>query len=389
MKFGLTSDPDGMVAIKLGERVLSPTEIAACILAEIKKVAEAELRRPVTRVVVTVPAAFTENQRSAVRTAAARAGLDLMRIVNEPTAAGLVFGHGSGERKKILVFDLGGGTFDVSILSLEGSVYRVLATAGDMFLGGVDIDNALAALLRERLTAEHGDRLGLDRRGEERILAAARELKHTLSEQRTATAAVPNLRVTGVEKTTIDVNYTVKREDFEARARPVVERTIRICDDALAIAGLKPRDIDDVLLVGGQTRMPFVIALVEEHFGRKASKRVHPDEVVALGAAILATMYDRGRRACAVRRAPAAHRRRRARRAHEDRARTQRDVARRSEARLEAAPGEPLEVAVFQGDAQYAKSNQFLGAFTYPVKPLASPSTHTPGAPRARRRGRP
>ncbi|HRG94646.1 MAG TPA: Hsp70 family protein [Polyangiaceae bacterium] len=379
VKFGLTADPDGMVAIKLGERVLSPTEIAACILAEIKKVAESELRRPVTRVVVTVPAAFTENQRSAVRTAAQRAGLDLMRIVNEPTAAGLVFGHGSGERKKILVFDLGGGTFDVSILSLEGSVYRVLATAGDMFLGGVDIDNALAALLRERLTAEHGDRLGLDRRGEERILAAARELKHTLSEQRTATASVPNLRVTGVEKTTIDVNYTVKREEFEARAKPVVERTMRICDDALAIAGLKPRDIDDVLLVGGQTRMPFVIAMVEEHFGRKASKRVHPDEVVALGAAILATMYDKADAPVLsdVLPLPIGI-------AEPDglmKIVLARNATLPAEAKLqlEAAPGEPLEVAVFQGDAQYAKSNEFLGAFTCPVAPLAASSGRKAG----------
>jgi molecular chaperone DnaK (HSP70) len=375
VKFGLTADPDGMVAIKLGERVLSPTEIAACILAEIKKVAESELRRPVTRVVVTVPAAFTENQRSAVRTAAQRAGLDLMRIVNEPTAAGLVFGHGSGERKKILVYDLGGGTFDVSILSLEGSVYRVLATAGDMFLGGVDIDNALAALLRERLTAEHGDRLGLDRRGEERILAAARELKHTLSEQRTATAAVPNLRVTGVEKTTIDVNYTVKREEFEARAKPVVERTMRICDDALAIAGLKPRDIDDVLLVGGPTRMPFVIAMVEEHFGRKASKRVHPDEV----GAILATMYDKADAPVLsdVLPLPIGI-------AEPDglmKIVLARNATLPAEAKLEleAAPGEPLEVAVFQGDAQYAKSNEFLGAFTLPVAPLAASSGRKAG----------
>jgi molecular chaperone DnaK len=374
MRYGVASDDEGMATIQLGRRKVSPTEVASCILAEIKKVAEGELQQPIRRAVITVPAAFTENQRSAVRVAAARAGLELLRIVNEPTAAALAFGYGGDEQKTVVVYDLGGGTFDVSILSMKGSVYTVLATAGDMFLGGVDFDRVMVSLLLGQLRDQVGAGVTLDRRSEERINSAAREAKHALSELQRTTVTLPKLRVEGAPTPTIEFTATVTREEFEAKASRHVDRTLKICEEALSIAQLEPSGVQDVLLVGGQTRMPLVSARVEALFKRKPSKRVHPDEVVALGAAILATMYETAD-------APVLH----------DVLPLPIGIAQPPEGvmkvvlarnlalpvavtiELEVQPGEPLEIAVFQGEALRARDNEFLGSFTYPLPNLTAP----------------
>ncbi len=372
MRYGVAPDDDGMVVIKLDKRIVSPTEVAACILAEIKKVAEQEIEHTIRRAVITVPAAFTENQRAAVRTAAQRAGFDLLRLVNEPTAAALAFGYGAEEQKTVIVYDLGGGTFDVSILSMKGSVYTVLATAGDMFLGGVDFDQILANMIHAQLAEQFGSKIKLDRRAEERVASAAREAKHALSELHRHAVTLPNFRVDGTATPTIDFHMTVTREEFEAKAGRLVDRTIAICEEALRIADVEPSAIQDVLLVGGQTRMPLVTERVQAVFKRKPSKRVHPDEVVALGASILATAYEQPDAPVltdvlplpiGVAEPPEGLRK----------VVLQRNVPLPAKATLtlEVEPGAPLEVAVFQGDALRAGDNEFLGAFVYPA-PIGS-----------------
>jgi molecular chaperone DnaK len=361
--YKVVADPEGMCAIQLGARVLSPVEIAACVLAEVRRTAEETLKQPVTRAVVTVPAAFTQNQRAAVREAGARAGLEILRTVNEPTAATLAFGYGRGMNKKVLVYDLGGGTFDVSILALDRNVSTVLATVGDTFLGGLDFDEAIVTLLMTALREQFGN-IGVERPSAERIRAAARDAKHALSEMKRTSVTLAKLKIEGGAAPIIDFSATLTREQFEQIAAPLIERTIKKCEEALAIAKLTPADVEDVLLVGGQTRMPAIAERVQAYFKRPPSKRVHPDEVVALGAAILATTFEREDAPVLrdVLATPIGI-------AHPDG--TMRPLLARN-TRLPATartafgvpPGARLEVAVFQGDSMVARENEFLGAFS-------------------------
>jgi molecular chaperone DnaK len=284
-------DSEGMAAALVAGRVLSPVEVAACILAEVRQSAETSLGRPVRHAVVTVPAYFSEVQRNAVREAGERAGVDILRIVNEPTAASIMFGHRRNEQKTILVYDFGGGTFDVSVLEVSGSLYMVKATGGDAFLGGLDVDRIIA----EHLEAELASRLGhgdLDRVAQDRLLAAARDLKHELSGASRAAVSIPRLRTGASASDILDFTVEVTREKLDQLVGPLVDRTLAICDEALTAAGLLPADVNDVLLVGGQTRMPIVSQRLRAHFGRPPSKRVNPDEVVALGAALVAASRD-------------------------------------------------------------------------------------------------
>ncbi len=366
MSYEVVPDSREMAAIKLDHRVLSPIEVGACVLAEIKRVADAELHRPVRYAVVTVPAAFTENQRTAVREAARRANLEILRIVNEPTAAALSFGYGRKQQKTVLVYDLGGGTFDVSILEIDDTVYSVLATAGDTFLGGLDFDRVIAGLIRRQLAQQCG-KIALDAGSEERVLLAAREAKHVLSELQRAEILLPSLQVIGAAKPSVDFIGSVDRAEFEVLAKPLVERTVATCEKALGIARIKPQDIDDVLLVGGQTRMPLVSKQIEAFFGRPPSKRVHPDEVVALGASILATLFHQGSAPLLLDVLPLA-----IGVAQQDgtfEPILPRNTTLPAEAKLvlKVPAGRPLEVAVFQGDRPRAAENEFLGAFDVSV----------------------
>ena len=372
VSYEVVPDAREMASIKLDHRVLSPIEVGACVLAEIKRVADAELDQPIRHAVVTVPAAFTENQRTAVREAASRANLEILRIVNEPTAAALSFGYGRKQQKTVLVYDLGGGTFDVSILEIDDTVYAVLATAGDTFLGGIDFDRLIAGEIRKHLARTCG-KIALDATSEERILLAAREAKHVLSELPRAEVLLPNLLVLGAARPAVDLACSIERSEFEALAAPLVERTVATCRKALDIARLKPSDIGDVLLVGGQTRMPLVSRRIEALFGRPPSKRVHPDEVVALGASILATLFHTGSAPLLLDVLPLPIGVARHDGSFEPV--LLRNVTLPAQATL-AVPvpaRRSFEIAVFQGESPRAADNEFLGAFSVALPQGAAP----------------
>ncbi|MBL0278581.1 MAG: Hsp70 family protein [Anaeromyxobacter sp.] len=284
--YEIVAGPRGEAAVRLGDKIFSLQKISSMVLAQVKQLAEQWLGEEVTRAVITVPAYYNDNQRQAVRAAGALAGLQVERIVNEPTAAALAFAHGRGVEQRVLVYDLGGGTFDTSVLELHGNVYEVIATGGDTFLGGVDFDKALLDDLLARFKAQHGVDFGGDRVAYQRIAEAAEKAKVTLSERLTTQVNLPF--VTAVGSRAYALQATVTRAELEGLTRALVERTLRVTDDVLTSAGLKPADIGEVLLVGGQSRMPLVRGLIKEFFGKEPCKSVHADEAVALGAAILA-----------------------------------------------------------------------------------------------------
>jgi len=290
--YEIVAGPRGEAAVKLGERVHSLQRISSMVLAQMKELAEQWLGEEVGRAVITVPAYYNDNQRQAVRAAGALAGLQVERIVNEPTAAAIAFAQGRRLDQRVLVYDLGGGTFDSSVLELHGNVYEVVSTGGDTFLGGVDFDQALVNELLDRFRKEHGIDFSGDRVAYQRIADAAERAKIALSERLTADVNVPFVTLVGSEAYSLQT--TVTRAELEALTRGLVERTLRVCDDVLTSCGMKPSDAGEVLLVGGQSRMPLVRNMIREFFGREPSKSVHPDEAVALGAALLADSIQTG-----------------------------------------------------------------------------------------------
>jgi molecular chaperone DnaK len=270
VSYSLAGPNGAPVRIRVRDRELTPEEISSLILRKLKTDAERALGAPVSRAVITVPAYFNDAQRQATKTAGELAGFTVERIVNEPTAAALAYGLDKlGDRSKFAVFDLGGGTFDISILELNEGVFQVLATNGDTRLGGDDIDAALIGECALPIA---------DWRKRDVVIQA----KHRLSEEEIVEIGLPFAE--GGES----LHYRLARADLEKIARPIVERTRRHCLRALADARLAPADLDHVILVGGQTRMPLVRRLVEEIFGRAPDVRQNPDEAVALGATIQA-----------------------------------------------------------------------------------------------------
>jgi molecular chaperone DnaK len=267
----------------------SPPEISAMVLEKMKFTAEAYLGETVTEAVVTVPAYFDDAQRQATKDAGRIAGLDVKRILNEPTAAALAYGLDKKKKggERIVVYDLGGGTFDVSILELSGTgVFRVISTAGDTYLGGEDFDQLLVQWLADGFRAEHGIDLMQDRMALQRLKEQAEKAKHELSSSLETDVNLPFIAAdaTGPKHLAL----TIKRNDLESLVEPLVDRTLEPCKRALADAGLKITDVHEVILVGGMTRMPLVQRRVTEFFGRQPHKGVNPDEVVAAGAAIQA-----------------------------------------------------------------------------------------------------
>jgi molecular chaperone DnaK len=262
----------------------SPPEISAFVLQEMKKVAEAYLGEEVTEAVVTVPAYFDDAQRQATKDAGRIAGLDVKRIINEPTAAALAYGFDQKEGQRVAVYDLGGGTFDISVLEISRGVFSVKATAGDTLLGGEDFDNALVEMLAERFKKDTGIDLQQDRMALQRLKEQAEKAKHELSSALETDINLPFIAADASGPKHLEMK--VKRSDLEILVGDLVERTFAPCTRALADAGLETKDIDEVLLVGGSTRMPLVQQKVSEFFGRKPHKGVNPDEVVALGAAL-------------------------------------------------------------------------------------------------------
>jgi Fe-S protein assembly chaperone HscA len=293
LPFRVSGDPGGVVRIGMADREFTPPEISAFILRELKHRADEHFRErgdfdfEVDRAVITVPAYFNDAQRTATRDAGRLAGLEVLRIINEPTAASLAYGLDRRNRGTIAVYDLGGGTFDISILKVEDGVFQVLSTNGDTHLGGDDIDR----LLVEQVLAEMAGPKEQDAATVEAIRRAVIQAKWDLSD-------IDETEIRMEPSPAVHAGYRrlITRAEFEDIIRPLVERTLEPCRQALADAALQPSDIDEVVLVGGSTRIPLVRRVVEELFGRTPHSELNPDEVVALGAAVQADILVSGRR---------------------------------------------------------------------------------------------
>ena len=287
--YTIVEGPHNDVRIQLREKTYSIPEVSAMVLAEMKLIAEEYLGHDVTKAVVTVPAYFNDNQRQATKDAGAIAGLDVIRIINEPTAAALAYGFGRNIDRTVAVYDLGGGTFDISILEIgaEG-VFRVVSTNGDTFLGGEDFDARVIDWLVEAFKSEHGIDLRKDRMALQRLKDAAEKAKIELSSVREVEINLPFIISSGRNEA-LHLQRVLTRAEFERLTGDLVDRTVEIVRQTLEDAGLSRDEVEDVVLVGGMTRMPKVERAVAEFFGKEPSKGVHPDEVVAVGAAIQAS----------------------------------------------------------------------------------------------------
>ena len=274
------------VLIKVKDQVFTLEQISAAILKKIKEVAEDALGEEVDQAVITVPAYFNDRQRQAVRNAGRMANLKVLRILNEPTAAALAYGLGRNLSQRIAVYDLGGGTFDISVIDIKDRIFEVIATGGDTFLGGVDFDDRLMQFVLERFLEKYHVDLAWDRVAIQRIRDAAESAKIELSTVSRARIAIP--QIAKGDTGWLDVELDISREDLEGLTADLVDRTIQTCERIFREAGTAKEQIDEVLLVGGQSRMPLVQRRVTDLMGRPPSKGVHPDEAVGIGAAIMA-----------------------------------------------------------------------------------------------------
>jgi molecular chaperone DnaK len=286
LPYTLVESTNGDIKIEIRDRQFSPEEISAQVLREIKEFVEEALGEPISEVVVTVPAYFNDSQRQATKDAGKVAGLEVLRIINEPTAAALAYGLDQGEKAggNIAVYDLGGGTFDISVLQLSQGIFEVRSTAGDTFLGGEDFDQRIMDWLISDFQQETGIDLRSDRMALQRLKEAAERAKCELS---SADSAQINLPFISADRSgPRHLARNLSRDQFEDLVRELVERTEGPCQDALKQAGIRADQIQEVLLVGGQTRTPLVMQTVERIFGRKPNREINPDEVVAMGAAV-------------------------------------------------------------------------------------------------------
>ncbi|MBX7098025.1 MAG: Hsp70 family protein [Myxococcaceae bacterium] len=288
--YPIVAGKEGEAAVELGGTVYSLPEVSSFVLAQAKVIAEQFLGGPIAEAVISVPAYYNDNQRQAVKEAGKLAGLTVKRIVNEPTAAALAYGFNRGLDQKILVYDLGGGTFDVSVLQVTGNVFEVLATGGDTFLGGVDFDNRIIDYVLESFRKETKIDLSQLPIAMQRIKNAAEAAKIDLT-------LIPNvvIELPFIDERKgkpIDLRVPLSREQLNALTADLVDRTFAICDEVLTEQGIARSSIDEVILVGGQSRMPLVQQRITQHFGRPPRKGVHPDECVALGAALLGDSLD-------------------------------------------------------------------------------------------------
>jgi len=284
LTYKLTGSDKGDVRISVLGREYSPPEISAIFLQHLKNLAEEYAGEKVTEAVITVPAYFDDSQRQATKDAGRIAGLEVRRIINEPTAAALAYGLGKKEHERIAIFDLGGGTFDISILELNNGVFEVLSTCGDSFLGGEDFDQRIMDWIISEFEGESGCNLSRDVLARQRLKETAEKAKCELS---TAPETHVNLPfIAGDARGPRHFDHMLKRAQFETLVKDLIERTTSCCEQALAGARLKPAQIDKVILVGGQTRTPAVQRHVERIFGKRPSAELNPDEVVAVGAAL-------------------------------------------------------------------------------------------------------
>ncbi len=291
--YEILEGPSDDCRVRIAGRLYTIPEITGIVLREMKRVAEEYLGEQVDRAVITVPSYFNDAQRQTTKDAGRIAGLEVLRIINEPTAAALAYGFGREEAEKIAVYDLGGGTFDVSILEKGSGVLEVLSTAGDTFLGGEDIDLALVDRMADIFEEQEGIKLREDTMALQRLKDACEKAKCELSEVTETEIHLPFIASTE-DGTAKHLSYALAREELEELAKARIEQTRTICEGALSDAGVPVDEIAQVLLVGGQTRMPLVQELVTELFGKVPHKGVNPDEVVAVGAAIQAAMLGEG-----------------------------------------------------------------------------------------------
>lgn len=284
--YEIVKGPTGDAWVKAHGKDYSPQEVSAFILQKMKEAAEAHLGEPVTKAVITVPAYFNDAQRQATKDAGKIAGLEVLRIINEPTAAALAYGLDKDNNKKIAVYDLGGGTFDVSILEIGDGVFEVKSTNGDTFLGGEDFDLRIVDYLADEFKKEQGVDLRKDKLALQRLREEAEKAKKELSSTAQYEVNLPFISMNASGP--LHLNIKLSRAKLEALVDDLIARTIGPCEQALKDAGLKKSDIDEVILVGGMSRMPKVQQAVQDFFGREPHKGVNPDEVVALGAAVQA-----------------------------------------------------------------------------------------------------
>ena len=273
------------VRIEIREEEFSLPEISAMVLREMKQIAERHVGEPVTKAVITVPAYFNDNQRQATKDAGRIAGLEVLRILNEPTAAALAYGFGMGLNQRVAVYDFGGGTFDVSVLEIGKDIFEVLATCGDTFLGGDDLDDRIIDLLADQFVADHGVNPRNDPFAFEKLKLAAENAKKQLSVEEEVHISVANV-LTNEDGTTLGVEKTLTRAEFAILTHDLIQRTFKVCDEAMQQSDLTVRDLDGVILVGGPTRLSIIREAVEAYFQQPPRQDVDPDEVVAMGAAI-------------------------------------------------------------------------------------------------------
>ncbi|MFO8057316.1 MAG: Hsp70 family protein [bacterium] len=285
-KYKIDEGEQDEVLIQLRKDEYALEEIQAMILDHIRNTAQDMLGREITKAVVTVPAYFNDRQRQAIREAGKIAQLEVLRIINEPTAAALAYGFAKGLHQKLLIYDLGGGTFDVSILELRDNVFEVKATGGNTFLGGVDFDNRVLNHVIEDFKQKHDIDLSKDPMSHQRVKDAAEQAKIDLSSLPETRLNIPYITQGPDGPLTLDLS--IRREKFEELVEPAIAETLELCEKVLKESGLKKEEIDAILLVGGSTRVPMVAKKVADFIGKPPSKNVHPDEAVALGAAILA-----------------------------------------------------------------------------------------------------
>jgi len=284
LPYQIVAASNGDIKVRIRDREYSPEEISAFVLMEIKAFAEEFLGEPITEAIITVPAYFNDSQRQATRDAGKIAGLEVLRIINEPTAAALAYGLDNKENQLIAVYDLGGGTFDISILKLEDGLFEVLSTSGDTYLGGEDFDKRIMDWLIDSFQRETGINLRDDRMALQRLKEASERAKHDLSSAIETRVTLPFISsdASGPKH----LNKVLARREYEQMVEDLIQKTIDPVNDALKAAGLRPSQIDEVVLVGGQTRMPRVVDAVQRAFGKEPNRNINPDEVVAIGAAV-------------------------------------------------------------------------------------------------------
>jgi len=290
LPYNLTAAPNGDAWVSVHGVSVSPQAASALVLSEIKVVAQNFFKDEVANCIITVPAYFDNSQRKATVDAAEIAGLNVRRLLNEPTAAALGYGAHRGANRRFAVCDLGGGTFDVSIVNVEDGVFEVISTHGDAFLGGDDFDRAIIETLVDEVKEQHGVDVRGDAQALQRLKEEAQQAKHTLSEIRETRMRLPYLARTG--DGALNYDRVLSRAELESWTSPIVNRLVPPCREAVSRCGLHPHDVDAVILVGGMTRMPLVQNKLASVFGREPLKVVNPDEIVSVGAAVQCAILD-------------------------------------------------------------------------------------------------